>query len=104
MAKAFLLDVFLSAVRGVHGTSGGTKETSYYPALNNLLDGIGDKLKPKVHCVNQLKNMGAGSPDVGLFTADQIARGSLLFVLLILEVGSQALEGYSTHERLLLQY
>ena len=76
MAKALLLDVFLSAVRGVHGTSGGTKETSYYPALNNLLDAIGDKLKPKVHCVNQLKNMGAGSPDVGLFTADQIDRTS----------------------------
>ena len=76
MAKALLLDAFLSAVRGVHGTSGGTKETSYYPALNNLLDSIGDKLKPKVHCVNQLKNMGAGSPDVGLFTADQIDRNS----------------------------
>jgi len=76
MAKAFLLDVFLSAVRSVHGTSGGTKETSYYPALNNLLDGVGDGLKPKVHCVNQLKNMGAGSPDVGLFTADQIDRST----------------------------
>ncbi len=76
MAKALLLDAFLNAVRSVHGTSGGTKETSYYPALNNLLDGAGDRLKPKVHCINQLKNMGAGSPDVGLFTADQIDRHS----------------------------
>ena len=29
MAKTFHLEVFLNAVRGVHGTSGGTKETSY---------------------------------------------------------------------------
>ena len=74
MAKAFLLEVFLNAVRGVHGTSGGTKETSYYTAINNLLDGAGHTLKPKVRCVMQLKNLGAGNPDGGLFTADQFDR------------------------------
>jgi len=68
MAKAFLLEAFLNAVRGVHGTSGGTKETSYYTAINNLLDGAGHTLKPKVRCVMQLKNLGAGNPDGGLFT------------------------------------
>jgi hypothetical protein len=74
MAKAQLLDAFLSAVRGVHATSGGTKETSYYTALNNLLDGVGHALKPKVRCVMQLKNLGAGNPDGGLFTPDQFDR------------------------------
>src|SRR3990167_4728557 len=74
MAKAFLLEAFLNAVRGVHGTSGGTKETSYYTAINNLLDGAGHTLKPKVRCVMQLKNLGAGNPDGGLFTADQFDR------------------------------
>ena len=74
MAKAFLLEVFLNAVRGVHGTSGGTKETSYYTAINNVLDGAGHTLKPKVRCVMQLKNLGAGNPDGGLFTADQFDR------------------------------
>lgn len=44
MAQAKLLEVFLTAVRGVHSTSGGTKETSYYTALNNLLDGVGNTL------------------------------------------------------------
>lgn len=74
MAKAKLLDEFLSAVRGVHSTGGGTKETSYYTALNNLLDGVGHILKPKVRCVMQLKNLGAGNPDGGLFTPDQFDR------------------------------
>lgn len=74
MAHAKLLEEFLSAVRGVHGTSGGTKETSYYTAINNLLDGVGHTLKPKVRCVMQLKNLGAGNPDGGLFTADQFDR------------------------------
>ena len=74
MAKPMHLEIFLNTVRGVHGTSGGTKETSYYTAINNLLDGIGNGLKPKVRCVMQLKNLGAGNPDGGLFTADQFDR------------------------------
>lgn len=74
MAKPHLLASFLSATKSVYSTSGGTKETSYYTALNNLLDGVGRTLKPKVHCVMQLKNLGAGNPDGGLFTADQFDR------------------------------
>lgn len=60
MAQAKHLEEFLNAVRGVHATNGGTKETSYYTALNNLLDDIGHALKPKVRCIMQLKNLGAG--------------------------------------------
>lgn len=45
IAKAKLLEYFLSAVRGVHSTGGGTKETSYYTAVSNLLDGIGQACK-----------------------------------------------------------
>ena len=74
MAHAKHLEEFLSAVRDVHSTSGGTKETSYYTAINNLLDGVGQALKPRVRCVMQLKNLGAGNPDGGLFTADQFDR------------------------------
>lgn len=76
MAKSLLLEDFLHAVRGVHHTGGGTKETSYYTALNNLIDGAGHALKPRVRCVMQLKNLGAGNPDGGLFTADQFDRAS----------------------------
>ena len=65
MAKPHLLESFLSAAKSVHSTGGGTKETSYYTAINNLLDGVGHLLMPKVRCVMQLKNLGAGNPDGG---------------------------------------
>jgi Type ISP C-terminal specificity domain/N-6 DNA Methylase len=74
MKKSNLLEIFLNTVRSVQSTGGGTKETSYYTALNNLLDGVGHTLKPNVRCVMQLKNLGAGNPDGGLFTADQFDR------------------------------
>jgi len=56
----------------------GVKETSYYPALSNLLNAVGGRLKPKVQCVFQLANIGAGSPDVGLFTPDQLQKKGAL--------------------------
>lgn len=61
---------FLAAARLIHASGGGTQETSYYTALDNLLDGVGATLKPKVRCLMQLKNLGAGMPDGGLFTQD----------------------------------
>ncbi len=48
MAHAKHLEEFPSAVCDVHSTSGGTKETSCYTAINNLMDGVGQALKPKV--------------------------------------------------------
>lgn len=71
---ANLLEQFLLAVGTVKATGSGTGETSYYPALSNLLDAVGGSLKPKVRCVIQLKNQGAGNPDGGFFTADQFDR------------------------------
>ena len=68
------LATFLTAVHGVHASGSGTKETSYYTAIDNLLDGIGDTLTPKVRCLMQLKSLGAGNPDGGLFTAEQFDR------------------------------
>ena len=52
------------------------KETSYYPALSNLLNEVGKHLKPRVRCVINLANRGAGLPDGGLFTGDQFQKGS----------------------------
>ena len=74
MADKQPLATFLAAVHGVHVSGSGTKETSYYTAIDNLLDGIGESLRPKVRCVMQLKNLGAGNPDGGLFTSDQFDR------------------------------
>ncbi len=49
-------------------------ETSFYPALEGLLNDVGKTLSPKVRCVINLQNRGAGLPDGGLFTADQFRR------------------------------
>jgi hypothetical protein len=53
-----------------------TPETSLYPPLETLLNAVGHALKPRVRCFMSLKNQGAGMPDGGLFTPDQIARGA----------------------------
>ncbi len=49
-------------------------ELSYYPALRALLEDVGNGLRPKVRCVMNIRNHGAGLPDGGLFTADQLRR------------------------------
>jgi hypothetical protein len=66
---------YFTALAEVRATGGGVKETSFYPPLINLLNAVGETLKPRVLAVSQLKNVGAGSPDVGLFAAHQIPKG-----------------------------
>jgi hypothetical protein len=51
------------------------KETSYHDPFARLMNEVGQKLKPKVRCILTIKNRGAGIPDGGLFTADQLQRG-----------------------------
>lgn len=68
------LPSFLEDIGNVRATGASTPETSYYPALKHLLDAIGRELSPKVLCVMNLRNQGAGLPDGGLFTADQFGR------------------------------
>ena len=43
--------------------------------LANLLNAIGATLKPKVFCVGELANQGAGHPDFGLYAARQVQAG-----------------------------
>ena len=65
---------YLEAVRATHDTGAAVPETSYYPALSNLFNAVGKTLKPKVRCIININNQGAGLPDGGLFTADQFQR------------------------------
>ncbi|MEN6335919.1 MAG: type ISP restriction/modification enzyme [Phycisphaerales bacterium] len=60
----------------IHQTGGGVAEESYYSPLENLLNEVGRKLKPRVRCVGQLRNTGAGEPYFGLYTASQFQRAS----------------------------
>jgi hypothetical protein len=66
------LETYLSGIRDVRFSGEGVSELSYYPALSQLLEEVGAGLKPKVRCVMNLKNHGAGLPDGALFTADQL--------------------------------
>ncbi len=66
---------YFRAVADVRDSGGGTAERSYYPALENLLNAVGDTLDPKVRCVTELADMGAGHPDMGLYSARQLRKG-----------------------------
>jgi hypothetical protein len=70
------VETYLSEMRELRSARAGVKEITYYTALANLLDEVGKTLKPKVRCILQLQNRGAGNPDGGLFTADQFPKGS----------------------------
>ena len=66
---------YLAELRRIRATGGATGELSYYPPLTNLLNAVGGGLRPRVHCVSQLAQQGAGHPDFGLYAAGQVSRG-----------------------------
>lgn len=69
------LEVYLRELLDIRRSGQAVEETSYYGSFANLLNTIGKTLKPRVHCIINLKNRGAGIPDGGLFTADQLQKG-----------------------------
>ena len=66
---------YFEAVAATRASGGATAERSYYPALENLLNAIGDTLEPRVRCVTELKDVGGGHPDMGLYSARQLRKG-----------------------------
>jgi hypothetical protein len=68
------VEAYLTQLGEIYSTGGGTGEESYYGALETLLNEVGKGRKPKVRCIPQLKNLGAGEPDFGLFTRAQFQR------------------------------
>lgn len=69
------LETYLRRLRDIRSTGSAVPETSYYPALAELLDAVGATLKPKVRCIVNPSH-GAGIPDIGLFTPDQFQKPS----------------------------
>jgi hypothetical protein len=55
--------------------AGAVPETSGYGPLATLLNEVGRYLKPKVRCVINPANRGAGIPDGGFFVASQFEKG-----------------------------
>jgi len=68
------LESYLKECRNIRATGAAVAETSFYPALSNLFNEIGKTLKPKVRCVINIANRGAGMPDGGFFTANQFQK------------------------------
>ena len=66
------LETYLEELRAIRSSGAAVKETSGYGALANLFNAVGHALKPKVRCFIHVKNSGAGLPDGGLFTPDQL--------------------------------
>jgi len=69
-----LFEHYIRELYDIRSLGAGVNELSYYPALSNLLNGIGGTLSPQVRCVMNLKNLGAGMPDGGLFTPNQFSK------------------------------
>ena len=70
-----IVEAYLDDLRRIRASGGATGERSYYPPLNNLLAAAGATLKPRVFCVGELAQQGAGHPDFGLYAARQVQRG-----------------------------
>ena len=69
------VEAYFADLRRVRASGGATRERSSYGPLANLLNAIGGILKPKVFCVGELADQGAGHPDFGLYTARQVQKG-----------------------------
>ena len=68
------LETYLKELTEIRFSGAAVKETSYYGPLANLLNEIGKTLKPKVKCIINLQDQGAGLPDGGFFTQDQFQK------------------------------
>ena len=69
------VEAYFAELGRVRGSGGATGELSCHPALGTLLNAVGATLKPKVFCVGELADLGAGRPDFGLYAARQARKG-----------------------------
>ena len=69
------VETYLADLRRVQASGGATGERSSYGPLANLLNTVGAAFKPKVFCVGELADQGAGHPDFGLYAAKQLQKG-----------------------------
>ena len=67
-----LVRAYLRSMHEIRSLRVGTGERSYYPALQTLLNDIGEQRRPRVLCVQELADQGAGHPDFGLYSAGQL--------------------------------
>ncbi len=66
-----IIQQYLADVQQIHSSGLAVKETSYYPALEKLFNGVGKTLKPGVFCVINISGGKSGIPDGGFFTVEE---------------------------------
>ena len=69
------VEAYFTDLGRVRASGGATGERSIYGPLANLLNAVGAALKPKVFCIGELADQGAGHPDFGLYAAKQVQKG-----------------------------
>ena len=60
------VEAYLQDLYHIRSSGAATKETSYYPVLERLLNEIGKQLKPSVNCIMNIASRVAELPD-GVF-------------------------------------
>ena len=69
------VETYFADLARTFASGGATGERSSYGPLHGLLSTAGATLKPKVFCVGELADQGAGHPDFGLYSTNQVQRG-----------------------------
>jgi len=69
------VEAYFTDLGRVRASGGATGERSSYGPLTGLLNAVGATLIPKVFCVQELADHGAGHPDFGLYAAKQVQKG-----------------------------
>ena len=69
------VEAYFGDLGRVRSSGGATGERSSYGPLTALLNAVGAVLKPKVFCIQELADQGAGHPDFGLYAGTQVQKG-----------------------------
>lgn len=66
---------YFAELHRMRASGAATDERSSYGPIENLLNAVGATLRPRVFCVGELADQGAGHPDMGIFSANQVQKG-----------------------------
>ena len=69
------VETFFTGLRRIRQSGAATDERSTYFPLATLLTAVGATLKPKVFCIVEPTDQGAGHPDLYLYVERQLQRG-----------------------------
>ena len=71
------VEAYFTDLNRIRASGGATGERSSYGPLAVLLDAVGATLSPKVFCIQEPADQGAGHPDFGLYAGRQVQKGRI---------------------------